>query len=60
MHKDATIVAISICSLWVLMHLGGSTVRSLLYVNPFLVDPEDPTTSKFYTILCKKCGPWLY
>ena len=48
---------IILSALWILMHVGGGVMRSILYADPFLSDPEDPTGSKIYGALFKRCGP---
>lgn len=57
MYDEGIILGIIIVALWVLIHCGGAIIRSILYVDPFLVEPEDPTCSKAYTVICIKCGP---
>ena len=52
MQKDATILAGIISGMWVLMHFGGYVIRSLLYVDPFLLDPYDPKANRVWRILC--------
>lgn len=39
------------------MHIGGGVARSLIYADPFLADPVDPTEGRIYSYLFKKFGP---
>ena len=57
MQRDATILAGIVSALWVLMHFGGFVIRSLLYVDPFLLDPYDPKANRVYRVMCQTCGP---
>ena len=57
MHDEGVILVSIISPIWLLMHFGGTVVRSMLYVDPFLLDPYDPKGNKIYRILCQTCGP---
>ena len=52
MQREAILLACIISGLWVLMHFGGFVIRSLMYVDPFLLDPYDPSANRVWRILC--------
>ena len=39
------------------MHVGGWIARSLMYIEPFMADPEDHESNKVCRCLCVICGP---
>ncbi|CDW75200.1 UNKNOWN [Stylonychia lemnae] len=57
MQSDGVILVLILSSLWILMHFGGSIVRSMIYIDPFLADPYDPTANRFYRLICQTFGP---
>eukprot|EP00347_Sterkiella_histriomuscorum_P012281 403369191 len=57
LHENGIVLISIISPLWILMHFGGTVIRSMLYVDPFLLDPYDPKGNRFYRILCQTCGP---
>jgi len=57
MHDAASITAIVLFLMALGMHIGGAVFKSVLYIDPFLSDPDNPKTKIYITIICKKCGP---
>jgi len=40
-----------------MVHFGGSVIRTILYVDPFLTSPDEPGTSKVVLLMFKRIGP---
>ena len=57
MQKQGVVLAIITVFLWVVMHIGGCIVRSMLYTDPFLTEPEDPKGNQILRIIFIRCGP---
>jgi hypothetical protein len=54
---EGVILAIITGVLWLFMHCIGAVIKSLLYVDPFLLNPDDPTSNRCLTLFFKKLGP---
>lgn len=55
----ATIQVIALLAFWIIMHFGGAVIRSILYYDPYLLDPFDPTANKVLNAIVRVFGPWL-
>ncbi len=52
MQDDGVIVVCILFGLWFAMHVAGSVIRSLMYVDPFMLDPYDAKGNKVYRVVC--------
>lgn len=43
--------------MWILMHVIGGIIRSMLYIEPYYDLPDDADKPDWEVILCEKCGP---
>lgn len=57
MERAGIIMIIILSALWIVQHIGGAVMRSILNVDPFLAEPDDPSSNRIYAVICKKCGP---
>jgi hypothetical protein len=57
MQNEAVVLLIICFFLWIIMHIGGAVVRSLMSVDPYMATPPDPEGGKFLRIMCVTCGP---
>ena len=43
--------------MWILMHVIGGIIRSMVYIEPYYDIPDDPDEPKWKVLLFQKCGP---
>lgn len=54
-EEEATM---EVCGLlWVLMHVIGGIIRSMVHIEPYYDIPEDPDEPEWKVILFQRCGP---
>ena len=43
--------------MWILMHVIGGIIRSMVHIEPYYDIPEDPDESQISVLLFQRCGP---
>ena len=43
--------------MWFFMHCFGGIIRSLVYIEPLWLDPDDPQENIIWVLFFRKCGP---
>ena len=54
---EAAVLVGVLSVMWVVMHVGGWIAKSLIYVDPYIVEPWDPNRGKILRVICISCGP---
>ena len=57
MQLQGVVLTLIVTVLWLLCHIGGWIVRSIINIEPFIIEPEDPQANRFIRLLCIRCGP---
>lgn len=56
-RKSHIAVLIVDAAIWILLHCGGSILRQMTYIEPYMYDPATGNTGCFKDFLFKKFGP---
>ena len=56
-QAEAAVLVGILSVMWVVMHVGGWIAKSVMYVEPYLVEPWDPNGGKVLRVICVNCGP---
>lgn len=57
-EQEAQLALLQLCGMmWVLMHVIGGIIRSIIYIEPYYDIPDDPEKPMWKVVLFEKCGP---
>ena len=57
MQREAGVLVAVVSVMWVVMHVGGWVVKSLIHLEPWISEPWDPQGGKVMHTICVSCGP---
>jgi hypothetical protein len=57
MQKEGSVLIAILSILWVAIAVGGWITRSLIYIDPWYTNPEDPKRNRVIRCLFVSCGP---
>ena len=56
-YTQGVILILVLSFFWMLLHFGGAVVKSIMYVDSYIFEPDDATEIRVFRILLKKLGP---